>query len=289
MLASKAVLAWYEAADLLFSDNYGDTWRVLESAGKRVYTSLAISSNGEVMTATYANSLSAGGIITSRDKGKTWAESVLLDEACHSVDMSPDGKTQVAVGNLKKIIRSVDYGKTWTFIEASESTHWRAVAISDDGVHITAVPTTNGARCSYDSGETWKRQIGANAPIPIVGMSNDGKYQYAYLSAVYRSETHGKTWSKTNIYGKDGIVVLGDGKDVLFAQGNSISKSTNYGIKSESIKTISGYIGQLASSSDGEIILMGNQTENSILSKDGGITWNEIPNSSGWFTVAINK
>lgn len=291
MLASNAVLAYYRASDLLFSDAYGDTWRVLESAGKRCFTSFAISSNGEVMTATYANSLSAGGIITSRDKGKTWVESALLDVACYSVDMSRDGKTQVAVGNLEKIARSVDYGKTWELIPTSESTYWRAVAMSNDGKYIIAIPTSGGGiRISFNHGVTWNLTgIINNSSNQSAAISDNGKYQYISTSSIYRSTNSGESFDKTDLYGGAGIAVLGDGKDVILASDKTIYRSYDYGVSLEQIHTASGYPSQLAASSDGLFILQGNQTEYAILSKDGGITWKEIPNSNGWCTVAINK
>jgi len=181
------------------SSNFGFSFTKISVFGlssSQTWTSVAISANGQYITAVMDTNNESGFAYISRDYGQTWTTRTQLSGStlkCGRCAMSSDGKYQiVSIANTgTNYYLSSNYGssfesKTFTLsiggAISGPTTKWWDIAVSSSGKYmlISAHSTNTGCYYSKDYGLTWA-QVGGIAIDPAynynsVAMSANGQY-----------------------------------------------------------------------------------------------------------------
>ncbi|UBM58331.1 oxidoreductase [Marinilongibacter aquaticus] len=210
---------------------------------------------------------SAGTVIHSSDKGKSWTVQTVGDQTLDFRGIAVlDGKTVVAVSaglaeeGAAKVFRTTDAGKNWELVFETEE---RGVFL--DGVHFTDKrhgfiigDPLNGSPYvleTFDAGEHWARMYPTRFPKVEEGeasfaasnsnMESVGKkVWYAFQSRMLISEDEGESWRlvetrfpsgpTSGIFGlyfwnkNEGVLLGGDYKDDQAEQMN-VGRTTDRG------------------------------------------------------------
>lgn len=157
-------------------------WSVV-LAGTIVFTSVAVSADGSLWTAT-----GTGAIHTSTDAANWTSQDAYSGIIGDHVFMSSDGAYQYlvpGVGGASDVLRSGDSGVNWASIYTGRA----SVAVSESGEVATFIDDSNATAYSADFGATFMRrgafirQPEASMANGIIAASADGKYQIATLTA----------------------------------------------------------------------------------------------------------
>lgn len=218
-------ITWIQIEDFIFNDITYD--------GSVIYTCVAISSDGRVLTA--AGSL---GVIISLDFGNTWTVSNEMTDQWISLGISTDGKIQY-ISNINNTYYSKDYGKNWIFLydvpskitcssngrylskinylindkiyysnnygsslgqSDSPSKEWVSIKCSSTGQYQTAISNDNSVYISYNYGINW---VASNSvlyeSLTDISISGSGKYQLIISQNLYVSRNYGKCWRNVTI------------------------------------------------------------------------------------------
>ena len=196
-----------------------------------------------------------GGLYTSTNRGATWT---LASNALEAVVASSADGAEMLAGNYSGIDISTNSGALWSATTAPP-TNWNAIASSADGGKLAAVALNlSGVYTSTDSGVNWILQTNG--------------------LATYSSFTH--------------IASSADGSKLVAAAGGTtngpIFASTNSGVdwtKATNAPLARWY--SVASSADGNKLLVCAYPGNVYLSTDAGLTWTEtsLP-TNNWDSVA---
>lgn len=113
----------------------------------------------------YVN-IHVGGILRSRDRGRTWQQTIDIDVDVHQVVAHPSGVLLAACG-VGGLAVSVDHGESWRFDTAGlHATYCRAVGVAGEMVLISAALGPRGARAAVyrrpldDGGEFERCAVG---------------------------------------------------------------------------------------------------------------------------------
>lgn len=140
-----------------FADAEGRRQWYTPWGGPPATRSLAAAPDG----AWYVN-VHVGGILRSRDEGRTWQQTVDIDVDVHQVVAGPPG-TLVAACGVGGLAVSRDGGDSWRFdTEGLHATYCRAVAVVGGMVLLTAALGPGGGRAAIyrrrlDSDEAFER------------------------------------------------------------------------------------------------------------------------------------
>lgn len=154
----------------------------------------------------YVN-IHVGGIIRSRDGGRSWEPTIDVDSDVHRV-VTVDGRPGLVLAACAEgLAASDDSGETWTFdTEGLHGSYCRAVAVAGDALFVSASEGYRGRRSalyrrSLDSDEPFDR---CEHGLPESFGSNIDSHCLAALGSVvafgteegalYRSEDAGETW-----------------------------------------------------------------------------------------------
>ncbi len=106
--------------------------------------SISVARNGAV----YVN-VHVGGVVRSRDGGRTWTPTVDIESDVHQVLAHPARSEVVLAAAAAGFGVSRDGGGSWRFITAGLHAHYlRAVAVSDDTVLVSASTGPGGRRAA---------------------------------------------------------------------------------------------------------------------------------------------
>lgn len=120
--------------------------------------SLAVDAEGAV----YVN-VHVGGVVRSRDAGRTWTPTLDIEADVHQVIVHPTRPKIVLVAAFDGFGLSRDGGDSWNFMVAGLHAHYaRAVAVSDAAVLLTASTGPGGRRSALyrkplDGGDGFER------------------------------------------------------------------------------------------------------------------------------------
>ena len=192
-------------SSIVTSDDYGLTWTRRTTDGNKYLgeniCSNAMSYDGKYQIAGDYGDESAG-IYKSKDYGKTW-EFIKTEENDLWIAgaISEDGKCQIYVSQKPYvIIRSNDYGETWTRSTFISPSSIYGVAISGSGKNVLLTPTTLKLYNSDDFGETWSNDNNTTGykAISDISSSLDCKYQSATIlnGKIISSKDYGVTWNE---------------------------------------------------------------------------------------------
>jgi photosystem II stability/assembly factor-like uncharacterized protein len=204
-----------------FSNNNPASWKQISNTllpTNKYWTSIAISSNAQYQLLTVGNTPTqdTGGLYLSNDSGQSYTfitkTSLGLTNytPLTSCAMSQSGQYMLACGvfgsNSGVILRSTDYGSTWSILFTYKSI---SCAMSFTGQYqiiglqstLTIGGVTSALLLSTDYGVNWivSSLTGSVAPIDRCAVSQDGKYMIVSSrdsSLVYVSSDYGLSWTK---------------------------------------------------------------------------------------------
>jgi len=257
------------------NSDYGrGQWTTVEAS--RNWRGIAMSSDGKYRTAIYSQGNIIGQyIVTNSNYGlnSTWTTVGPATTGYSDVAMSSDGKYQTVVGNDIQILKSEDYGETWT--TTASAFRWSCIAMSSDGQYQVAggVGTDLYVSNSYGDPGSWVQTNSGRRAWVSVAMSSNGQY---IVGVSYQHNTGTELFQPV------------------------ILRNTNYGI---GIWTVPGFVEpgdwrDVAMSSDGKNLIA---AANSVLtglpgglfrSSDFGGNWFRITASgatASWQAVGISK
>jgi len=180
------------------SSNFGASftqYSVFGLSTTQTWTSVAISANGQYITAVMDTNNESGFAYISRDYGQTWTTRTQLSGStlkCGRCGMSSDGKYQIiSIANTgTNYYLSSNYGssfesKTFTLAAggaiSGPTTKWWDIAVSSSGKYmlISTYSSSSGCYYSKDYGLTWA-QVGGGIDSTYnynsVAMSANGQY-----------------------------------------------------------------------------------------------------------------
>jgi hypothetical protein len=340
---SIVVASYYESSKyfLIVSRNGGISWSSPVLLNTSSSPTIAISADGRYQYYTAHLEVADGSCVPydeclyrSTDYGATWLVAIDFsqEEQGTTADYgkldwdrlacSTDGKTVVVGGkntwDRGGIMRSTNYGESWTQTYLGSGKPVRALTLSGDGQRLARVGI-NAIYVSSDLGATWTeattpRVNTVNYTPTELLYSNDGSvlvgihdrvYGNVLASHLFVSSDNGKNWACPSEWPDSMIssssALSGDGRQLLMCRGKSIQKSVDQG---SSWSTLEGYgrrswslIGisrdgryQLASSSlaatNSKIITNGWI----YMSKDSGATWTCLDSlgQRAWSFLAVS-
>jgi photosystem II stability/assembly factor-like uncharacterized protein len=194
------------AGDSMYrSTDFGVTWNRYDNENTDIYNSImsfpsigvCMSYDGQYQTIVCEN------IYRSDDYGVNWVTTNIVtdeggiwdDHNWYGVDMSSDGKYQVAIEVIGEIYVSSDYGENWAKVDIPLVTDitWQAISISANGQFMTAVAKGGSVYYSSDFGVTWTKNSNPdldNKEWSCVAVSSNAQYQLAavYGGSIYTSK-----------------------------------------------------------------------------------------------------
>ena len=259
-------------------------------------TAIALSELGNVQTVV------GNGIVVSYDYGQSW--SINSTGLYTAVAMSYDGQYQTAVDRYATgdIVRSDNYGVSWSSSVAPTLTAWSAIAMSSDGSLQTAVIYGGGIYTSSDYGVNWILSDSTIRNYSGVAMSADGQLIIATVMSsltIVRSTDGGNSWTSLNTgnsHNWNGISMSSTGQYITASTTNEgLFTSNNFGLTwteraplSVPFPTI-GY-NSISVSGTGQIQVTVSTSNEVYISYNFGELWTPIPISSSVLTsVAISK
>ncbi len=179
------------------SDDDGQTWEIVATGVEDMIGFQYNPFTGDVYTwNSYVASGSTGKLWRSSDQGQTWAV-VLEEEELEQgeVVFSPNGGIFVSIRNF--IIRSMDNGATWTYLEGLTQNSSYDVSL---GISVTGrLFAQEWSHCGYsdDNGDTW-HPLADETGNQLLNFSNgdNGKiFAHRYGGSLYVSEDNGASWN----------------------------------------------------------------------------------------------
>lgn len=187
------------------STDYGSSWVRYAIEDSDIFNSImsfpsagiSMSYDGRYQTIVCEN------IYRSSDFGATWTTTNIVtdqngywdDHNWYGVDMSSDGKYQVAIEIIGEIYISTDFGVDWAKVDIPIVTDitWQAISISANGQYMTAVAKGNSIFYSTDFGVTWSKTTNSalnDLDWRCVSVSSNAQYQLAgvYGGSLYSSK-----------------------------------------------------------------------------------------------------
>jgi hypothetical protein len=165
--------------------------------------SLAVSRDGTL----YVN-VHVGGVLRSRDGGRTWDPTLDIEHDVHQVAVHPDLSGVVLVAAAVGLGVSRDEGRTWSFAtQGLHARYARAVAVSGDTIFLSASTGPGGRRAALyrkplDGGAFERGGAGLPAWFPsnidtaCVAAAGATVAFGTEEGALYLSHDAGRTWAE---------------------------------------------------------------------------------------------
>ena len=190
------MIACADPGSVYISNNFGSSFTtpsVFGLASGQTWSSVAISGNGQYMTAVMDSTTNSGFAYVSRDYGQSFSQVQLSGSAllCGRCAMSSDGKYQIVsiASNVTNYYLSSNYGQSFTSFTftstagaaiSAPTTKWWDVTVSSSGKYmlISAHSSNTGCYYSKDYGATWSQVGGITLSYNYnsVAMSANGQY-----------------------------------------------------------------------------------------------------------------
>jgi photosystem II stability/assembly factor-like uncharacterized protein len=220
--------------------------------------------------------------------------------------MSSSGQYMLTTGkdidSSYNVLRSTDYGETWTTNLVNASTSYYSINMSGDGKYaIITYLTSDIPRLSSDYGATWSSINTASVTLDSA-LSSNGKYQtYCTYSTgeIYVSSDYGANWSIKNGIFASGVSMSSDGKYQLITgyATNILGYSSDYGDNWTFRTVFSGPTPDAqrfsAISSSGQFQYLCATKDGVYISSDYGITFTRVITSTTdnkrWFCITCSS
>lgn len=180
------------------------------------------------------------GLILRSSDCKTWeVVKPVSDARLLSIDVNQQGKA-VAVGGFGAILVSLNWGKTWSVVDApwksilgqNAEPHLYAAHINDAGI-ITIAGEFGLVIQSVDGGKNWKTLHKGEHSLFGMQITNDGQmYAVGQQGVIIKSTNNGGSWSLIKTESKSlltGIWVSRDTKTVVITGMRTLLQSNNGG------------------------------------------------------------
>jgi photosystem II stability/assembly factor-like uncharacterized protein len=240
----------------------------------------------------------SGGVYFSEDGGRQWELAAsgarLGDQHLHLLAADPNNPGLVLAGNERRLLRTLDGGKTWKPVVAfppGYKIQALAATLRDESTVFLA-GTDKGLLRSTDQGSTWR-------PVPLtlakivpdvksIRISPRGSRAIARTGhTLYLSGNAGETWWTVPVLVPTSTIydiALGDeaGDPILLATARGMLRSEDGG-KHWSPATDGleeGTVSTVAFRPDGKSVVYAAQFGRVFLSEDAGKTWRPLPGAS---------
>jgi hypothetical protein len=254
-----------------------------QSITTQAWTSVSISSNGQVMAASSSNSL-GGYLYLSTNTGTNWSLNTTLSSSqinVSSVALSTSGQYILVSVSSSNLYVSTNTGTSWTTI--SNAQPWTEVAVSSDGQAMVAVGTNIQPYVSTNYGKNWS-SYGTAQNYTAVSVSSTGNNMAAGTTGgqIYLSSNTGANWAaltNSTTANWTGISMSSTGQFIVASSNLALYLSTNYGLTWTSLANYPGLQNSgnswssVSISSDGLFIVASTNTGYIYASINGGSTW----------------
>lgn len=273
------------AGSAFFSTQSGTSYFTYasQSITAQAWTSVSISSNGQVMAASSSNSL-GGYLYLSTNTGTNWSLNTALSSSqlnLSSVALSTSGQYILVSVSSSNLYVSTNTGTSWTTI--SNAQPWTEVAVSSDGQAMVAVGTAIQPYVSTNYGKNWS-SYGTALNYTSVSLSTTGQYMAAGTTGgqIYLSSNTGANWAvltNSTTANWTGISMSSTGQFVVASSNLALYLSTNYGLAWTSLANYPGLQNSgsawssVSISSDGLFVIASTNTGYIYASINGGATW----------------
>lgn len=261
----------YGKAVNLSTDN-GQNW-VLNNTGinSSIVQSMAAYPNGCVLAGVNCN-----GIFYSTNRGINWtASSLQISEFFswyYAITIDRNGEVYASLN--ENIYRSLDSGKTWTFL-SRPGCDILDIVINPQG-HIFLCAFGCHILRSTDHGLNWVDLQGPDAYTQALTIDrNDNLFCGTFLR-IYKSTNNGNNWTNIGEYETYSIAVDSAG-NIFAGTWEGIYKSTNNGTTWQNIGPINNLISRIVIDYRNRLIALSSEIENAAyMSTNGGLTWSNI-------------
>jgi photosystem II stability/assembly factor-like uncharacterized protein len=296
------------------SKDHGRSWRSKELNGQ--IDCVSISSNGKIailssdeiyISLIEDNYIQECGsdVFTPLDQSlfaTSWSSLENEYSGEYKLSASVSGKYQSICFNSGSIIRSDDFGVSFTSSIIDEPKQWNSIAVSSSGQFQTAIVKDEAVIYrSDDYGVLFVRvgqQFGFN--LNDIKLSNSGKYQTIVGDGgnVIYSLDYGYTWVSSTVCASNlvSITMSGDGKYQTFCgindSNNSVMYSKTYGVnwKYSNFTDSSIEWKNVSCSDDGQYQTLCGANQPIFISEDYGINWNQsLSGDSEWIIVYVSS
>lgn len=277
---------------ILTSDDAGNTWTELTTAGEREWGSIACSSDGSLIVAGVSGiygGTSVGKLYISSDGGQSWTEGGEgSDQMWLDLATSADGSLiAAATGWSQKygyLWTSTDSGGNWVEHREVGVRPWVSAAVSNDGSMIAALADSGYLYTSTDRGLTWVEhtevpEISFGLPFwDDVAVSGDGTTIVLVGWGVgFVSLDGGLSWSSTGYSGSSAALSL-DGSGIWIVSNYRVYMSLDSGASWETASFPAAGMNipspsDIDASADGTKLLVGGNYDYIWTSTDSGVTW----------------
>lgn len=234
----------------------------------------------------------SGRLYTSVDSGNTWVETQPAgntNKFWNTVASDADGSFLMAASESGRLYVSSDSGATWAEKQPAGNTDKNWLKVVSDSTGTNLIAAENRLYTSSDGGVSWTERQPAGNILQIwntVAADSDGSNIIVgnYGGRLYTSSNFGVTWTERTPAGnanKNWVSVSSDadGSNLIAAiDGGNVYTSTNGGVNWTQ-RIPGGFSNQnwstTASSSNGTTLLVAKYSREYI-SKDGGVTWENV-------------
>ena len=261
----------------------------------------AISDNGQIQTFVYTTQTDQTNMsiyfrYNSVDQFKRYDNAVFF--TFKDIKSSIDAKNQIMISTtdptkLGKLYISTDNGHTFTSVIEPITIDWSSVSISSNGIYMTATAVNSYIRYSEDAGTTWfllmadalrnwNGAVVADDGMSVAAITNDQFYLLEYTGS----------WNDISPTQPpaDTYISIDASSDLNYI---TIVGQTNYYVWNGIIWTTfanTNYT-SVSMSADGkyQAIIAENNSNQIIISRDFGTSWNLSNNSSIWKAISISN
>ena len=246
----------HQGGYIYISTDSGSTWSSRMTDATRNWFNISSSYDGTKMVACVSNS-TPGYIYTSTDSGVTWiARTSAGSKDWHGATISNDGTKLSACVYNEYIYTSTDSGVTWTVRLNDAGRQWiGGIAASSDGRVIVCPSQSGNIYTSTDAGLTWLNSVFSGSQLRWPASSSDGTKLMVCINGgrILTSESIMQTTTSIS----SGLIVLSPIGETWTARLTDAGRRW-FGI---------------ASSSNGNILISGNNGGYLYVSTDSGVNW----------------
>ena len=209
---------------LLMSNDYGNSWNNISSAGINNWDASGMSSTGQYLIA----GADGGDIYTSSDEGGTWTDQTSLGTASWGyVAVSGNGQYMFA-SNYSTLYVSGNYGASWSPATLNGASYIWTISASYTGQYATAVDPGGSVYITNDYGADWTAQtsLGTGSWYGD-SVSPSGQYMVAVINGggtIALSNDYGANWTSSTIPGADNlysVAISSNGQNIIVANSDS--------------------------------------------------------------------
>lgn len=215
-----------------------------------------------------------GGLLASADGGRTW-DALPVGEDAMSTATSADGSIVIAGHEVFRV--SSDGGASWSAIDTDlPSLDIHGFARDPvDPARMWAYPATGGLWESTDGGATFLQVRADNVLVPTAVGGSPTRLLGVDATGLIESVDGGRTWAALAMpptFPMTALAAAADGRTLYAGAQDGLYRSVDAG-RSWSATTYKGSVFAMATSADGQTVVLVDRSTDVYRSDDGGATW----------------